>query len=197
MLPSPPRPPSPSPPRPQLDISYDSFIRTTDAKHEGLVAAVLERVWQRGDIYKADYEGYYCVDCEEYKDAADMDAGGGRWGQRCRGTARSGWGGQETWAKSQAQSRLGVGSADQCGSGCARPAGADNTCPIHRKPCVERKEENYFFALSKYQAQLEELCASPGACMAPGTCCNGAVLCCVMLYHCRPAADAATCLPSF
>lgn len=51
----------------QLDISYDSFVRTTDAKHEALVSAVLERVWQRGDIYKSDYEGFYCVDCEEYK----------------------------------------------------------------------------------------------------------------------------------
>jgi methionyl-tRNA synthetase len=33
---------------------------------------------------------------------------------------------------------------------------------VHRKPCVLRKEENYFFALSKYQKQLEELCESPG-----------------------------------
>lgn len=39
---------------------------------------------------------------------------------------------------------------------------ADNNCPVHRKKCVSRKEENYFFALSKYQAQLEELCSSPG-----------------------------------
>ena len=59
----------------QLDIACDSFIRTTDAKHEALVAAVLDRVWEKGDIYKANYEGYYCVDCEEYKDEADMDAG--------------------------------------------------------------------------------------------------------------------------
>lgn len=36
---------------------------------------MLERVWERGDIYKANYEGWYCVDCEEYKDEADMDAG--------------------------------------------------------------------------------------------------------------------------
>ena len=51
----------------QLDISYDSFVRTTDARHEALVTAVLERVWERGDIYKSDYEGFYCIDCEEYK----------------------------------------------------------------------------------------------------------------------------------
>ena len=51
----------------QRDISYDSFSRTTDAKHEALVRTVLEQVWENGDIYKSDYEGYYCVDCEEYK----------------------------------------------------------------------------------------------------------------------------------
>lgn len=39
---------------------------------------------------------------------------------------------------------------------------ADKNCPVHRRPCVNRKEENYFFALSKYQAQLEELCSNPG-----------------------------------
>lgn len=68
------------------------------------MSTVLERVWQRGDIYKADYEGYYCVDCEEYKDEADMDAGAawrrrgvcrqpwGRWGgPRWQGAAAWGW----------------------------------------------------------------------------------------------------------
>lgn len=35
------------------------------------------------------------------------------------------------------------------------PLPADKNCPIHRKPCALRKEENYFFALSKYQHQLE------------------------------------------
>lgn len=33
----------------------------------------------------------------------------------------------------------------------------DNCCPTHLKPCVKRKEDNYFFALSKYQQQLEEV----------------------------------------
>lgn len=41
----------------QLDISYDSFIRTTDPKHEVVVADILDRVWQKGDIYKANYNG--------------------------------------------------------------------------------------------------------------------------------------------
>lgn len=67
----------------QLDIGYDSFLRTTDARHEALVRDVLERVWERGDIYKANYEGFYCVDCEEYKDEGDMDAGAGGRGAAC------------------------------------------------------------------------------------------------------------------
>lgn len=33
----------------------------------------------------------------------------------------------------------------------------NNCCPVHLKPCVARKEDNYFFALSKYQKKLEEI----------------------------------------
>ncbi len=43
---------------------------------------------------------------------------------------------------------------------------ADKNCPIHRKPCVSRKEENYFFALSKYQQQLEASGPGPDAAAA-------------------------------
>lgn len=58
----------------ELDIAYDGFIRTTDSQHEGLVQEVLQRVWDKGDIYKAAYSGWYCVDCEEYKGEDEMDA---------------------------------------------------------------------------------------------------------------------------
>jgi methionyl-tRNA synthetase len=58
----------------KLDIAYDGFIRTTDSQHEALVQEVLQRVWDKGDIYKASYSGWYCVDCEEYKDEKEMDA---------------------------------------------------------------------------------------------------------------------------
>lgn len=56
----------------KMDIKYDSFIRTTDTKHALIVKEVLERVWAAGDIYKADYEGWYCIDCEEFKDEKEM-----------------------------------------------------------------------------------------------------------------------------
>jgi methionyl-tRNA synthetase len=51
----------------QLDIEYDKFIRTTDHKHEAVVNEFYSRVLNSGDIYRADYEGLYCVSCEEYK----------------------------------------------------------------------------------------------------------------------------------
>ena len=51
----------------ELDIAYDKFIRTTDAKHEAIVKEFYARVFANGDIYRADYEGLYCVNCEEYK----------------------------------------------------------------------------------------------------------------------------------
>ncbi|KAK6929325.1 Methionyl/Leucyl tRNA synthetase [Dillenia turbinata] len=89
-----------------LDIAYDKFIRTTDPKHEAIVKEFYARVLANGDIYRADYEGFYCVNCEEYKDEKELPE--------------------------------------------------NKLCPMHLKPCVARKEDNYFFALSKYQKKLEE-----------------------------------------
>lgn len=51
----------------QLDISHDKFIRTTDPKHEAIVKEFYSRVLANDDIYRDDYEGLYCVNCEEYK----------------------------------------------------------------------------------------------------------------------------------
>ncbi|GAV76088.1 tRNA-synt_1g domain-containing protein [Cephalotus follicularis] len=89
-----------------LDVAYDKFIRTTDPKHEVIVKEFYSRVLANGDIYRADYEGLYCVNCEEYKDEKEL-------------------------------------LENKC-------------CPMHLKPCVLRKEDNYFFALSKYEKLLEE-----------------------------------------
>ncbi|CAN7061343.1 unnamed protein product [Brassica oleracea var. botrytis] len=91
----------------ELDIAYDKFVRTTDPKHEAIVKEFYDRVFANGDIYRADYEGLYCVNCEEYKDEKELLQ--------------------------------------------------NNCCPVHQMPCVARKEDNYFFALSKYQKPLEEV----------------------------------------
>lgn len=90
-----------------LDIAYDRFVRTTDTSHQRVVRYMLDRVWERGDIYKDVYDGLYCTDCEEYKVESDLQDG--------------------------------------------------NVCPIHLKACERRTEDNYFFALSKYQTQLQAL----------------------------------------
>lgn len=50
----------------KLDITNSNFIRTTDEYHKKIVAAVFEEVYQRGDIYKDEYEGWYCVPCETF-----------------------------------------------------------------------------------------------------------------------------------
>lgn len=60
----------------QLDIQYTSFVRTTDAKHEAVVKALLRQLWPTDDVFQASYTGRYCVGCEEYKDPADLDADG-------------------------------------------------------------------------------------------------------------------------
>ncbi len=50
----------------KLNIEYDRFIRTTDKDHEKKVQEVLQKVYDNGDIYLGEYEGYYCTDCEAY-----------------------------------------------------------------------------------------------------------------------------------
>ncbi|KAL3677986.1 hypothetical protein R1sor_020942 [Riccia sorocarpa] len=94
----------------QLGIAYDRFVRTTESNHEKIVDEFYRRVLDKGDIYRAQYEGLYCVNCEEYKDEKELTD--------------------------------------------------DNCCPIHRKPCAERKEDNFFFALSKYQQAIDDLLTS-------------------------------------
>jgi methionyl-tRNA synthetase len=49
-----------------LDISNDDFIRTTEPRHERGVQELLRVIYERGDIYKGVYEGWYCVPCETY-----------------------------------------------------------------------------------------------------------------------------------
>jgi len=49
-----------------LNISYDAFIRTTDKKHEAVVQNVFHTLLSQGDIYKGEYEGWYCTPCETY-----------------------------------------------------------------------------------------------------------------------------------
>ena len=49
-----------------LNISYDKFIRTTDADHERQIQKMFKRFYDQGDIYKGSYKGMYCTPCESF-----------------------------------------------------------------------------------------------------------------------------------
>lgn len=51
----------------RLDISHTRFIRTTEAAHKAAVEKVLQTLYDQGAIYKGEYEGLYCVGCEQFK----------------------------------------------------------------------------------------------------------------------------------
>ncbi len=50
----------------ELDISYDHFIRTTDDYHVKSVQKIFKQLYDQGDIYKSEYEGWYCTPCESF-----------------------------------------------------------------------------------------------------------------------------------
>ncbi|MCC8056930.1 methionine--tRNA ligase [Cloacibacillus sp.] len=58
-----------------LNIKNDDFIRTTEPRHEKVVQEVFRRLTASGDIYKGEYEGWYCVPCETYVPEAQMGEG--------------------------------------------------------------------------------------------------------------------------
>jgi methionyl-tRNA synthetase len=89
----------------KLGISNDTFIRTTDPRHEKIAAEIWKNL--SADIYKNSYIGMYCVGCEEFKTDSHV---------------------KET----------------------------NGLCPLHNREYEKVEEENYFFRLSKYSAQIKE-----------------------------------------
>ncbi|MEM9539807.1 MAG: methionine--tRNA ligase [Cyanobacteria bacterium P01_E01_bin.42] len=60
----------------KLNIQYDRFSRTTAPKHHAIVKEFFARVLDRGDIYLAKQQGWYCVSCEEFKEERELLEGG-------------------------------------------------------------------------------------------------------------------------
>jgi methionyl-tRNA synthetase len=56
----------------KLQISFDDFIRTTEARHVRAVQKLLQAMYDRGDIYRAEYEGWYCNSCEAFLKEKDL-----------------------------------------------------------------------------------------------------------------------------
>lgn len=49
-----------------MNVSYDKFVRTTDACHEKQIQKIFRKFYEQGDIYKGAYEGWYCKPCESF-----------------------------------------------------------------------------------------------------------------------------------
>ncbi len=50
----------------KIDIRYDDFIRTTEERHINQAEKIFDRMMENNDIYKGEYEGWYCTPCETY-----------------------------------------------------------------------------------------------------------------------------------
>ncbi|MFH5205482.1 methionine--tRNA ligase [Campylobacter coli] len=50
----------------EFEITYDIYARTTDTRHIEFIKAMFLKMWQKGDIYKDEYEGHYCISCESF-----------------------------------------------------------------------------------------------------------------------------------
>ena len=56
----------------KLNVSYDDFIRTSEERHIKKAQEIFKKVYDKGDIYKGKYEGYYCLGCEAFITEKDL-----------------------------------------------------------------------------------------------------------------------------
>jgi methionyl-tRNA synthetase len=61
---------------PRLNIANDDFIRTTEARHKQVVRAVLQQLFDKGEIYRAEYKGFYSTRQEQFLQEKDRNPDG-------------------------------------------------------------------------------------------------------------------------
>ncbi|WP_088008409.1 methionine--tRNA ligase [Indiicoccus explosivorum] len=59
-----------------MDITYDDFIQTTEERHKKAVEKIFQKFLDNGDIYKGEYEGWYCTPCESFYTESQLDEHG-------------------------------------------------------------------------------------------------------------------------
>ena len=59
----------------KMGTDYDYFIRTTDENHEAAVKKMFTKFYEKGDIYKSEYEGWYCTPCESFFTETQAEGG--------------------------------------------------------------------------------------------------------------------------
>ncbi len=60
----------------KLEINYDEFVRSTDPAHEKNVQEIFQKLYDKGEIYKGTYKGYYCTPCESFWTETQLDENG-------------------------------------------------------------------------------------------------------------------------
>jgi methionyl-tRNA synthetase len=60
----------------RLEVSYDDFIRTTEPRHKDVVRAILQKLFDKGEIYRAEYRGFYSTRQEQFLQEKDRLADG-------------------------------------------------------------------------------------------------------------------------
>src|SRR5690606_2033415 len=58
-----------------MKITNDRFIRTTDKEHQATVQKIFKKLYDNGDIYKSEYEGWYCTPCESFWTETQLEDG--------------------------------------------------------------------------------------------------------------------------
>lgn len=110
-----------------LNIWYTDFIRTTEIRHHEFVRKVLQKSFDKWDIYEWEYEWMYCVWCEWFKKEDDL-----------------------VYLNKTTKTTFPITK------NVVESENIIKVCPDHLKAPDIIKEKNYFFKLSKYQKQLEE-----------------------------------------
>ena len=59
----------------KLEITNDDFIRTTEARHKIVVQEIFQKLYEKDEIYRSEYDGWYCVPCERFFMEKDLDNG--------------------------------------------------------------------------------------------------------------------------
>ena len=59
----------------ELEIEYDDFIRTSEDRHKTIVQKIFQQFIDQGDIYKGEYEGWYCTPCESFYTPTQLKSG--------------------------------------------------------------------------------------------------------------------------
>ncbi len=112
----------------RLTISNDDFVRTTQPRHKGVVQSALQALYEKGEIYSADYTGWYCTFDERFWTEKDV----------------------LFWTDDQAPFWKGDNAPFWI-----QKDKENVLCPDCKRPVERLSEKNYFFRMGKYQDWLK------------------------------------------